>query len=261
MPRALVKWKGRVCLLAGVVNGVAAAAQVSEIPSAQALFARALEVPISSVLEAAEIEMDRRTVGVLGRFQRDGVDVAAIAQQAGGGVAWLGTADQVWFAGMVDLEADTRLALRRLIPRRLATAGLERPVLVLLTRNEQPIAPSPKLGLAGSRATGVRKETHLFLVEVGSRLRVLLDLETRHRSEDGFGGHDVGGLALRQHDGHTYLEAVRQDHLPASRARCLEPEPYPIRFELVGQRFTELDPGRSPQPCGGPGETGVEAVE
>ena len=59
-----------------------------------------------------------------------------------------------------------------------------------------------------------------------------MSLETRYRSEDGFGGHEVSGLALRQEEGTTWLEGVRQDHLPASRARCLEPDPYPIRFEL-----------------------------
>ncbi len=238
------------CLLVGVVAGTSVAVAASQAAGPRELFARALDVPMASVLEASEIELDRATIGVLGRYERDGAENAAIARQADEQVIRLGPADDVWFAGLVDLQADTGIGLRRQIPKRLRSAGLRRPALLLLTRLEEPIAPGTKMGPASSRATGLRRQTHLFVVELEATARVLLDLETEYRSEDGFGGHDVAGLALRQREGKTFLEGVRQDRLPASRARCLKPEPYTVRFELVGHRFRELAVERQHLPCG-----------
>lgn len=231
------------------------AASDSEVSGPTALFARALEVPASSVLEVVEIEADRRIVGVIGRFRDGSRDTAstvqgAIVQPLGERAARLGPADEIWFAGLVDLEADTKLALGRRTPKRLRSAGLARPALVLLTRYKEAVAPNPKLKTIGSRFSGTRLTKHLFLVELEATANVLLTLETEYRSEDGFGGHDVGGLALRQQGGKTYLEGVRQDHLPASRARCLKPEPYTVRFELAGRRFRELPVERPLAPCG-----------
>jgi hypothetical protein len=226
-----------------------AAAAPTQAPSPRALFARALDVPISSVLEAVEIEADRRIVAVFGRFTEGDTATAAILQPAGERVARLGPADEIWFAGIVDLRADTKLQPRRLTPKRLRSAGLARPALFLVTRHRETVAPSPKLGAFSSRHSGIRQSRHLFLVELEAAANLLLALETEHRSEDGFGGHDVGGLELRQMDGRTYLEGVRQDHLPATRARCLKPEPYSVRFELAGRRFRQLDGERPPAPC------------
>jgi hypothetical protein len=241
---------GLACVLAGVVAASAAVAAAGEASRPEALFARAVDVPISSVLKVSEIEVDRAVVGVLGRYERDGSAVAAIVGGSGDQVARLGRADDAWFAGIVDLQADGRLTSRRQTPRRLRSAGLRRPALVFFTRAEEAIARDPRMGSVGSRGAGIRRETHIFLVELDGSMRVLLDLETAHRSEDGFGGHDVGGLALRQWDGKTYLEGVRQDRLPASRARCLEPEPYPVRFELTRYGFRKLSEAPQPPPCG-----------
>ncbi len=238
------------CALVGVVAGASVAGAASQAASPRELFARALDVPLASVLEASEIELDRSTPGVFGRYERDGAENAAIVQQAEQQVIRLGPADDLWFAGLVDLQAETELRRARRTPRRLKSAGLRRPVLLFFTRLAESIAPDSRPKLASSRATGVRRQTQLFLVELGGTARVLLDLETEYRSEDGFGGHDVGGLTIRQREGKTFLEGVRQDHLPASRARCLKPEPYPVRFELVGHRFRELAAERRQPPCG-----------
>lgn len=241
---------GLACVLAGVVAASAAVAAAGEASRPGALFARAVDVPISSVLRVSEIEVDRAVVGVFGRYERDGTAVAAIVGERGDQVARLGRADDAWFAGIVDLHADGRLTSRRQTPRRLRSAGLRRPALVLLTRHEEAVAPDPRMGSLGSRGAGIRREEHLFLIKLHGTMRVLLNLETKHRSEDGYGGHDVGNLALRQRDGKTFLEGVRQDRLPASRARCLEPEPYPVRFELTGYGFRELSVAPQQPPCG-----------
>ena len=214
------------------------------------LFARALGVPVSRVLESTAIELDRRVAGVFGRYERDGLEVAAVLGRAGESARILGPADDLWFAGIVDLLADTELSRQRRTPRRLSSAGLGRPVIVLFTRHQETIGPGPVKGLAASRGPGVRRDTRLFLVEPGATMRVVLRLTTEHRSEDGFGGHDVGGLELRQEEDGTYLVGMRQDRLPASRARCLEPEPYPVRFELAGDGFRELSAERPRVPCG-----------
>jgi hypothetical protein len=239
-----------VRVLVGIAVGVVAAAGASRASEPEVHLAAALEIPVASVLEAVEIEVDRAVVGVFGRYEHDGAHVAVLVRQPGEPAIRLGRADDVWFAGIVDLRADTRLTQQRRTPRRLSTAGLGRPALVLLTRHEEKVAPGPKTPSAGSRGPGIRRETHLFLVELARAARVLLDLEIEHRSEDGFGGHDLGGLALRHQDGTTYLEGVRQDRLPASRARCLKPEPYAVRFELAGSWFRELPVERRQIPCG-----------
>lgn len=232
-------------------SAIAAAAVASAASQAETFLARAANVPVAQVLQAIEIEVDRATAGVFGRYRLEGGETAAVASQPAGREIRLGPADEVWFAGIVDLRADGRVSVQRRTPRRLRSAGFLRPALVLVTRHEEPVAPTRRMGAFRSRSNGLRRETHLFLIElVDGRMRMLLDLETRHRSEDGFGGHHVGGLVLRQRDGTTYLEGVRQDNLPASRARCLEPEPYPVRFELTESRFRELPAQPPPSPCG-----------
>lgn len=240
-----------VCALLSALMAAGAAAAASGTSKADALLAAAFEIPISHVLDAAEIELNGVVRGAFGRCRRDGREIAAVVSMDGERFVRLGPADDVWFAGLVDLRASSRVPLGRRIARRLRSAGLQRPILTLLTRHQESIAPSPKLGTPWPGRSGVRKETRLFFVELDPRLRVLLSLETRYRSEDGFGGHEVSGLALRQEEGTTWLEGVRQDHLPASRARCLEPDPYPIRFELDGDRFRELPSEHQPAPCGG----------
>ena len=242
--------KRLVCVLAGVVAAIPALGRGADPASAQARLGRALGVGVSSVLAASEIEMDGSVVGLFGRYRLDGAGLAAVAGPAGEPVVRLGPADDTWFAGVVDLEAEARLTEQRRLPRRLRSAGLARPVMVLLTRHQEEVTLGPESGLASARGTGRRGRKRLFLVELRGTPRLLLDLEVEHRSEDGYGGHDIGGLALRQHEGGTYLEGVRQDRLPASRARCLAPEPYPVRFDLAGSRFRELPSERSPAPCG-----------
>lgn len=244
----------------GWSSAIHLAASDSDVSSPTTLFARALQIPVSNVVEVTEIEADRRIVGLVGRFRDASVDTvpivkapivqAAIVQPADERVARLGPADEIWFAGLVDLRADTKLALGRRTPKRLRSAGLARPALMLMTRYKEEVAPGPKLRTIGSRSSGIRRMRHLFLVELEATANVLFTLETEYRSEDGFGGHDVGGLALRQQEGKTYLEGVRQDRLPASRARCLKPEPYAVRFEFAGGRFRELHAERPLAPCG-----------
>jgi hypothetical protein len=240
-----------VCALLSALLAVGAAAGASEASKHGALLAAALEIPVSDVLDAAEIEMDGAVRGAFGRCRHDGREIAVVVSVDGGPAAWLGPADEVRFGGLVDLRASTPVPRGRRTARRLRTAGLGRPALALLTRYEESTDPSSKPGLLRPGQPGMREGTHLFLVELDPSLRVLLSLEIRHRSGDGFGGHDVGGLALRQQDGTTYLEGVRQDHLPASRARCKQPAPYPVRYELDGIRFRELSPERRQAPCGG----------
>jgi hypothetical protein len=220
----------------------------STVPEAR--LATALKVGRASILDAAEIEVDGRVVGVFGRRRLGDDEVAALVSIGDGRSFRLGAAGDVWFAGLVDLSSDTRLPQGRRLSRRLKAEGLGRPALVLLTRHVESIEPGVLKGLAGGGRSGKRESTHLFVVSLGPALRVLLELEIRYRTGDGYGGYDVGGLTLRQESGETYLVGTRQDHLPASRARCRRPEPYPIRFELAADWFRELTADPSPVPCG-----------
>jgi hypothetical protein len=219
------------------------------MPSPQASLAQSLEVPVSSVLEAAEIEVDRKRKGVMGLLSDGGITIAVVAGAAGQHAVRLGPADEIWCAGIVDLRADSEIQPRRL-PGRLESSGLERPVLLVMARHEETVAPGPDPRPSSSRFTGVRLSMQLFLVELEPFGPVMLALEIVHRSEDGFGGHDVTGLKLRQEAGKTYLDGVRQDHLPASRSRCLKPDPYPLRYELRKHRFHRISTDPPLAPCG-----------
>jgi hypothetical protein len=194
------------------------------------------------VKQAIAVEVDGRPAATAGRFLRAGASVAAIVA-ADGAKQELGAATQLRFVGLVDLASSSRLRTGPRPPVGLKTRGMSHPALLWVVRNEEKVAPTARD--RGRRWTGERETETLFVVDL--RLRVLLRLEIRVRSPDGFGGFTLGTLSLEQRDSRTLLTTTRQDHLPASRARCLEPEPYEVVFELVEGRFRRVS-GSPPAP-------------
>jgi hypothetical protein len=203
--------------------------------------AAALQAAPQDVLEAKRLRIDGSRAGLLGRHLRGGLSHAVLVSEAGR--LNLGRADQVWVRGFIDLAGAGPLPTSLAYTGGLKRRGMARPALLVGLRTK-----SATKGSARSRA-GTRRVETLLLVSMQGSPRPLLRTDVEVSAADGFGGHRVRRLTLEQVDGVPTLVGTRQDKLPARRARCLAPPPYPIRFELRGTAFRALPTQRPPGGC------------
>jgi len=207
---------------------------------------RALGEQTGKVLEADEIRVDQRPVALMARFERGAESHAGLCLPGQESCVDLGRADRVAVGGLVDLAAEQPLPLALRSPEGLRSGQARRPALLLVTRSEREVSLK---GRGAKAKQGLREEKVLHIVGYRGRLRVLLRLEQEVNSGDGFGGFSLKRPALFQREGKTYIEAMRQDRLDASRARCVMPAPYLVRYQLDGDRFRELPTDPPAETC------------
>jgi hypothetical protein len=121
------------------------------------------------------------------------------------------------------------------------TAGMRHPLLVVRIETAEDVSDEQDLDGSG-RATGIRVTETLELFDPRAN-RSVFRHEVRLASGDGFGGFDVGGLAIEVSGESVRLTGTRQGRLSAARARCLRPPPIALEFEWTGSRFSERSRG------------------
>lgn len=214
-------------------------------PPGAADIATRLGVASDAITSVKPVVLNGQTLGHLVRFTREKATYGVLISAQGPRVS-LGVVDAFDTRGIIDLGGKGRLPMVRSRPGHLEVKRMADPAWVLITRRTEPASDTPKRkGRARNRAA--TQET-LHLIRLPSLERVL-QVPTQRRSTDGYGGHDIKGLTLTRMHGVLEITGVRQDKLPAHKARCLRPPPVPVRYVMENGAFQEVD-ARPPVGCG-----------
>jgi hypothetical protein len=210
-------------------------------PYADPAIGQRLGIPPTAIQQLDPIRLDRRPIGWLVRYERDGQSYGTLLPLNGAQIP-LGPVTRFDPRGVFDLHQHRGgLPMTRSRIGHLKSQGAQNPVLVFTVQHEHKTdQPRHPKGRRSRRATGIEHTETLHLITLNP-LRRLLRLQTKRRAPDGFGGHRIGTLTLAQGPDGLQLTGSRQDALPARRARCMRPPPVPVRYLLTGEQFREVD--------------------
>jgi hypothetical protein len=231
---------------------VAAEELASPEPTAKPSPVQAIFAPGYAVKKESQVVVDRRprwhmATAVKGESY---VSVWADADLSSGSVRRLDNARQIFVSGIFDLSKPGVIPRSIANPKRLSVEGMRLPVLAVRIRFEEkdPSTASARKRGPPRRATGVEKKEDLLLLNARTGRRILWTT-VRRRSGDGFGGFTLGSMKIEVSGKTITVKTTRQDNLPASRARCLQPKPYPVTFRWDGTQLTKADQTSPARPC------------
>ncbi len=212
------------CLAFTVLSGLFAA---QPVVATRESVAERYGVDVDAVQPIERVRIDKRSAAYVAKFTKDGRRRAIVVTVDGDHFA-LADADRVRALGIFDLSQQGKLPTALVSMSTLKAQGMAQPVLILRTSLHTAAPKNAK----GRRARRGSSEVVLHFISLRGGLQPILRIVSRRRSSDGFGGHRTGGLRIEHKAGDVFVVGLRQDFLPAHRARGLKPPAVEVRYAL-----------------------------